>query len=87
MSHTVTKLAALNAGKSYNFLDNENPKCPHCGTEHNIEEHEDWQLYDADGMDQEIRCSSCDLDFTVVVNIKFSFSTDDQPDDDDESTD
>lgn len=83
------KMAALRAardgsGRAHitDFIANKGPKCPHCGEEIDIGEHELWQLYDDN--DQDIDCPLCDQEFHVQVHVSYSYSTEDQPDDEDD---
>ena len=78
------KWSAIRAEDSrrFEFIANKGPKCPHCGEEIDIVEHELWQLYD--DQDQDIECPHCDNDFHVQIHVSYSYSTDDQPDMDDE---
>lgn len=62
----------------------QNPRCPHCGQVYDIQEHEAWGLYGDDGSDHQVECGECDQEFTVTVHVSYLFSTDEQPDDDDE---
>lgn len=76
------RLAALEAGNSWDFSRNDYPKCPHCGDGYSIEENESWELYDEG--DQEVECPACDMSFTVAVHVSYRFSTDEQEEEDDE---
>ena len=62
-------------------MNNEQPICPYCGTSHDIEENQSLELYDRDEGDHEIECESCDKKYTVSVIVEYKFSTEDQPDD------
>jgi len=75
------RLAALNASDHpCEFFRNENPKCPHCGADYDIDDNEAWNLY-TDEHDHEVKCPSCDLNFTVITHCAWSFSTEDQDED------
>lgn len=77
------RLTALkDADHSSEFWGNNQPKCPHCGNDFDIEYNEAWHLYEEG--DHEVECNSCDLMFSVAVRVTFSFSTDEQEEDDDE---
>jgi len=79
---STTRLAALKAADHFiEFALNKRPLCPHCGAEYVIEEHEAWHLYDSDEGSHEVECGSCDLPFNVDVRITWSFSTDEQEED------
>lgn len=69
---------ALKSGDWGDFSYNDEPKCPHCGEVHGIERNESWRLYEEG--EHEIRCTSCDMDFSVSTHIKYAFSTDTQED-------
>lgn len=84
------KLAALKtardgSGRAHftDFIANKGPKCPHCGEEIDVVEHELWQLYD-DNFNDDLECPHCDQKFRVEVHVSYSFSTDDQSDLEDE---
>jgi uncharacterized Zn-finger protein len=86
------KLAALKSardgsGRAHftDFIANKEPKCPHCGEEIDVNEHEMYQLYD--DQDQDIDCPLCGEQFHVQVHVSYSYSTDDQPDEEDEEED
>lgn len=79
----VKKLAALKSGDSYDFWGLDRPKCPHCGEVYNVDDNEAYELYE-DGT-HEIHCPDCETQFTVTTNVYYSFSTDEQEDDTDES--
>ena len=53
-----------------------NPICPHCGHIYDIQENEDWDLYE-DG-DKEIKCPICNLSYEVMVSVTYSYSTSEQ---------
>lgn len=71
------RLAALSSGDWLDFYGNPNPKCPHCGDDYDIREHEAWNLYSEDGP-HSVECSSCDLEFSVSSSATWAFSTDEQ---------
>lgn len=66
------------------FWSKDQPKCPHCGDDFDIQEREAWNLYDEG--DHEVTCANplCGREFTVSVEVTYSFSTCDQPDEDEE---
>lgn len=74
------KFAALKKGPSYDFYGNSDPKCPHCGEDFNIRENEAWYLYN-DNENHSVQCSSCSVEFSVNSIANWSFSTDEQDDD------
>jgi hypothetical protein len=74
------RLKALKDGDWYDFHRNGLPKCPHCGEMFDIDENEEWRLY-ADG-EHETECDKCGESFAVIVSATYTFSTDEQPDDD-----
>lgn len=63
---------------SLEFWGNNNPRCPHCGTESCVSDNEWWKLYEEG--EHDVTCPSCDLDFTVSTRVSYSFSTEDQDD-------
>jgi DNA-directed RNA polymerase subunit RPC12/RpoP len=67
----------LRKGPWYEFTSNDDPKCPHCGATIDVQEHELWQLYEQDG-DTDIECPHCSHRLQVKVHTKFTFSTDEQ---------
>lgn len=73
------KFEALNKGPSYDFCANDKPKCPHCGSDFDIEEGEAWFLYDEQNT-HEVECPDCNMEFQVNSWAKWHFSTDDQED-------
>ena len=73
---------ALNENSMLDFMHEQNPRCPHCGTAYDIQEREAWHLYDTQECDHDIECHSCENAFRVAVHCKFTFSTDDQPEPD-----
>lgn len=74
--------AARLACRELDFWGRDNPKCPHCGYDYDIQEREAWNLYEEG--EHQIECPSCHLDYAVSVNVSFSYSTDEQEDEDDE---
>lgn len=78
----MKKFKALKEGDSFDFSHNSNPRCPHCGKEIDVQEHELWELYKED--DHEITCPYCDEDFKVASTATYSFCTGYQDEDEDE---
>lgn len=77
MTIAVEKLAALTAAPdSLAFWGNDAPKCPHCGHSCGIGKYDLNRLYE-EGT-HEVDCPACDLPFSVVTRVSFTFSTDDQ---------
>jgi hypothetical protein len=74
------KFAALQASHFIEFVANTMPKCPHCGEDYNIRENEAWFLYSEDGP-HEVDCDGCHLPFNVSSIASWTFSTDEQEDD------
>lgn len=75
-----TPLQALNDAGAFGwrqFFATDKPVCPHCGTEHDISESGTYRLYEEG--EHNISCENCDLDFVVKTSVVCSFSTDDQP--------
>lgn len=88
----MEKLQALNKAEEEepyfpsDFWSNKHPRCPHCGNECDVNDHELWHLYEEG--EHEVSCPHCGLDFAVSTTVTYSFSTDSQPDpEDDESAD
>lgn len=79
MAAEIERLAALKADTSFDFWRNDDPKCPHCGQDYPIYENEAWHLYD-DQRDHEVECNFCELPFKVITNVAYTFSTDEQDD-------
>lgn len=73
---------AKEEGLTLNFYGNNNPVCPHCGEDYSVSEHENWKLYDEG--EHDVECSSCDQEFSVQTYVSTTFSTDDQPDEDED---
>ena len=69
---------ATNRRDEMEFVMNKQPKCPHCGTEFDIDRNESWHLYSKDDADQEVECDSCGREFEVKVHCQYPFSTDEQ---------
>jgi hypothetical protein len=74
------RLQALNGGSSIDFWGNESPKCPHCGQDFDIQDAEAWDLYSDDDT-HEVECQSCELEFSVTTNVRYTFTTSDQDED------
>jgi len=55
------------------------PVCPHCGTEHNIDQNESYHLYGTDDI-EELTCGECEKVFFVKVHTTYSFETEDDID-------
>lgn len=77
---TSEKFSALNSGNRMDFFGNKDPKCPHCGHDYDIRDNEAWHLYDENGP-HKIECWFCDNTFQVSSSADWSFSTDEQEDD------
>lgn len=75
------KFEALKAGHSFDFCVNKKPKCPHCGEDFDISDNEAWFLYDEDRGPHDVDCPDCHLPFSVSAVAHWSFSTDEQEDD------
>ena len=74
----VERLQALKDGHFLDFWRNDEPKCPHCGADYHVNDHEAWHLYEEG--EHEVECHSCDLTYAVSTIITHSFSTDEQED-------
>ena len=88
MSDDFKKLGALNAEDDpvhrLDFWHTDKPKCPHCGVFYDIHRHDAWDLYSEDE-EHTVTCPECDWDFVVVTTISYAFSTDEQPEPEDET--
>jgi DNA-directed RNA polymerase subunit RPC12/RpoP len=73
------RLEALNSHHSIEFVGNKKPKCPHCGSDFDIEDNEAWHLYD-DSNTHDVECDRCGEDFQVSSIADWRFSTDEQED-------
>lgn len=71
--------AAREEGGSIEFWGNDSPKCPHCGADFDITANDAWDLYDENGP-HEVDCPACEEAFQVSSSASWSFSTDDQED-------
>ena len=60
------------------YEDELNPRCPHCGSEFNIERNGAWHIYADDGAETECTCDACQRKFTATTNCRYSFSTTEQ---------
>lgn len=72
------------AGGGFGWLDffgTDNPICPHCRHTRDISEVGSWHLYEEG--EHEITCERCELDYTVSTRASYSFSTNEQDDEDD----
>lgn len=84
------KFAALKRAKEEDgyapdgYWGADQPKCPHCGHVCDISEESWYRLYEEG--EHQVACPSCDGDFTVSTRVSYSFSTDEQNEDDEETT-
>lgn len=74
------KLSALKNGDFLAFVANKDPKCPHCGDDFDITDNEARFLYDDNGPHR-VECRRCDNEFQVNSIARWTFSTDEQDDD------
>jgi len=80
----MEKFAALKAAKASerhypsDYCGNNNPRCPHCGTEGDVSENEWWKMYEEG--EHDVSCPHCAGDFSVSTRVRYSFSTDEQED-------
>lgn len=63
-------------GEELLFWGNDQPKCPHCGADYDVEGQDAWHLYQED--EHKITCSGCDQEFWVRTIVQYTFSTDEQ---------
>lgn len=75
------KFSALKSGDRMDYWGTKNPMCPHCGHEVSVQDNELWRLYE-EGEHDEVECPSCEQTFTVSTSVSYSFSTDEQEEDD-----
>jgi len=67
----------LNNDNAMEYWGNENPKCPKCDKDIDIDE---WELYELYGEDSRvIECPYCEDKIYVVAHARYTFSTDEQP--------
>lgn len=72
--------ALKEAAKNNEVLDfwkADEPKCPHCGKNLVLKQHELWNLRE-EGEHHDVECPYCDGEFTVETSVEYSFSTCDQ---------
>lgn len=79
MAEQLKCLSALKQGDTLEFWRNDNPKCPHCGHDCDVNDMEAWHLYEEG--EHNLECPSCDAGFRVSTTVSFTFSTDEQDDD------
>lgn len=72
----------LDKEKWWTHAVTDSPKCPHCDHDYEIDDHQAWHLYDPTEDEHEIECPACEKTYIVKVRVKYSFSTDEQPDED-----
>lgn len=77
MTGNVKRFGALNKDSRawLDFSMNKLPKCPHCGTDYDIDEHGAWELYD-ENFNDDLTCDECNMTFSVSVQAIYRFSTD-----------
>lgn len=75
----MNKLEALKEGSCGEFRSNDSPKCPHCGEFYDIQAMGSWDLYSDDDL-HDVECPNCENEFTVTTSCSYSFSTEDQED-------
>lgn len=81
MTADLPTLRALKEKGWLHFFNNKQPKCPHCGSDFDIADNEAWFLYDENNS-HDVECQSCSLPFQVSSRASWSFSTDEQEEDD-----
>lgn len=59
------------------YVQNDDPRCPHCDNIIDISANEIYELYEEG--DHEITCGCCEKAILVRTNVKYTFSTDEQP--------
>ena len=70
----VTPMRAMKASKDpWEFAYNNQPKCPHCGADIDIEHHDLSRLYE-EGVHQ-LDCPYCEMGFTISTRVNHNFST------------
>ena len=70
------KWTALEAGDSWDFRWNKDPKCPSCGAEARVSDQEWWHLYEEG--EHTVECPICERAFMVSTAVEYRFSTDEQ---------
>lgn len=73
------RLKALKERDSDEFYMNDDVRCPHCGNCISPVDHDMHWLYEEG--EHEIECPYCELSMKVQVEVKWSFTTESQPDD------
>ena len=68
------ELKALENGNEWDYMNNKDPKCPHCGEIYDIQRNELFRLYE-ENQNHEINCLDCELDFYVESAATCTFST------------
>ena len=81
----MSRFKALKADKGGEFWGKDNPRCPCCGNEINVNDNELWYLYEDET--HEVSCPACNEDFKVITNVSYSFSTNEQDENEDEDED
>ena len=71
----ITEVCApLVGGDKWDYIAQDGPRCPHCGTLQEIED--DQSLYHEG--ETKLTCMDCDKDFDVSVRVTFHYNTDKQ---------
>lgn len=76
----------LRHGNAIDYIRNDRPKCPHCDALFDIEAEEAWHLYDQAHEEEILECPACEKEFVVTVQASYTFSTDEQFDDEEPAT-
>lgn len=63
------------------YRQTDNPVCPHCDYVCQVNDCEWWDLYDTSESDHSHECPSCGKEFSIQVNVTYTFSTDEQDED------
>ena len=71
--------ALIEARKGRNELDfwrEDSPRCPHCGENFDVIDHEQWELVDPQNEEAEVECPWCQENFKVGISVQYKYSTD-----------
>lgn len=77
---TQERLQALKE-RPHDFWRNSDPMCPHCGHRCGISDNDWWGIFTHDGDVHEKDCPSCGFSFNIKVNTSFTFTTEEQDED------
>jgi len=70
----MKKYAALNDNSKFDFIGNDEPKCPHCGESFNPSDCDMNYLYEEG--EHKAFCPKCDERLDITTRVHFTFNTD-----------